>query len=245
MNFTQIFSSYYMRYRGDSNVPTSTDPEYLIGMSFANDAIREWAATPDTLWNELFTSLATNGGDGDTSYVAGKTTYLAPSDLNIPGGYLKVYDPNSTSYFLVPLLQPEQAQIMAPSSSYYYFIGDGGNGYNMVFNPSSNLSTGVSWKFDYVYYKDPTLITDGNSIPQMSDPMFIVNYMLAMRFQNARNWTAFQSFYDGQATTNLQNMVNRNSMGTNYNKWKMQDPTGSGFGRNVPGGKTNGSTFGF
>ena len=252
MNNKQLFTSYYMRYRGDSNIPntsasgTSVDPEYTIFTSFANDAIRQWAAKPDTFWNELWLTLQTNGGDGDTSYVSGKTSYIAPSNFARPGGYLKCYDPaNTSSYFLIPLIQPSEAQIQAPSASYYYFLGDQNNGFTMVFNPSSALATGINWKFDYLYYTTPTYITDDNSIPQMSNPQYIINYALAMRFQNARNWTAFQTFYDGQATQNLQDMVNANDMGTNYNKWRMQDPTGGGFGKNVPGGKTNGSTFGF
>ena len=54
MTWDEIFTAYYSQFRADSDVPSSTDAEYTVGLRMANEAIKYWENYDGTLWNELF-----------------------------------------------------------------------------------------------------------------------------------------------------------------------------------------------
>lgn len=231
MNFQQVFNSYWNKYRGDDSAPGVTDPEWNIALMFANDAIMEWRNTDGVYWNELYDTLQ-NASDGDKTVTTGKLQYQAPSDMDVPGGYLRLYSPTSTAFSLVPVIEPGAAQIQATTSNFAYFTGDPQDGYTLNFNPGV-IDPAANYLMDYVYYKFPRPVNGPSDLPNMRDPMYMVYYMLRERFLNSRNTTGY-STADRQCTGRLANMEIRNAQGSPYNQWSLTDPQGGGFGAPFP-----------
>lgn len=224
MNFSDIFSTYYIEFRADSDVPDITDPEYLMALRFANVAINKWKQVDGVLWNELWTTRA-DADDGDSTIVAGQLDYAAPDDFVYPGGYIRLGGVDQSSQTL-QIYSPEEAQTMR--GTFAYFLGNPADGYTLrLSNVADNLA-GLA--IDYDYYRAPTLMTSGTDIPDMADPYFIVNSMLADRFRGARNFPAYQTA-KRDADQALQSMITRNSMGTPTRGWTIRD-TIPGFGTN-------------
>lgn len=218
MDYDTIFAQYHTLYRGEAQVPDSSDDEYVIGMRFANDAIRRWAYYDDTYWNELFT-VATSGPT-----VAGTSTYSAPANMAQPGGYVKLKNAGITQSH-IPIIEPNEAQNRNDMSRYCYFTGDANNGYTLHLNPAPDTS-GLT--IEYVYYKNPTLITTGTDKPEMSNPDFIVNHMLANRLRNTRN--PYYTTAKRDAENYLGQMKMNNVSGSWSNPWSVPDNSGGVFG---------------
>jgi hypothetical protein len=90
MQFSDIFAAYYIEFRGDSDVPTdTTDPEWIIGMAYCNQAINRWKQVDGVLWNELWTTRNT-ADDGDDTVEVGTLEYETPEDFVMPGGYVRL-----------------------------------------------------------------------------------------------------------------------------------------------------------
>src|ERR1035437_7125603 len=109
MDLQTLFGDYYTQYRGESQTPPATDPEYLIFIRLAREAIARWASYDNTYWKELFTSLQL-APDGDKLIVLGQTTYLTPSDMKEAGGFLRVLDANGNTVRKYPIIEPQEAQ---------------------------------------------------------------------------------------------------------------------------------------
>lgn len=222
MEFSDIFATYYTEFRGDSDVPDTTDPEWAMALRFANVAINRWKQADGVLWNELWTTRSTEE-DGEDAIVAGQTEYEAPADFVYPGGYVRLGGTDQGSQTL-QVYSPEEAQTMG--GTFAYFTGNPSAGYLLhIIDVADNLD-GLA--IDYDYYKGPTLMTRGSDIPEMADPFFIVNSMLADRFRAARNFPAYQTARR-DADQSLQNMITRNAMGTPTRGWTIRD-TVPGFG---------------
>ena len=229
MNTYQLFSSFYRKYRGDAQIPDSTDPEYQIFLGYANDAIQDWRQTDGVLWNELYNTAASS--DAQLVVTPANSKYTAPSDMDFPGGNIKVSSGGGSFSSLVPVIEPYEALAQATVSNYSYFTGDPNNGFTLNYSVSG-LPNGT-FTIDYPYYKLPITLVSQNDIPEMRDPMFIVWYALRERLENSRN--SLWQKADENANKCLQQMVIRNAMGTNYNGWTIQDSQGGGFGSSVLG----------
>ena len=120
MQFDEIFTAYYSLYRADSDVPTSGDDEYTVGMRLANEAINRWANYDGTYWRELFTTLQTDGG-GDQTITSGVSVYKAPANFREAGGFVKVLDSDGTTRATFPIIEPQEAQFKDDNASYCYF----------------------------------------------------------------------------------------------------------------------------
>lgn len=120
MTFDEIFQAYYSEFRADSDVPTSTDDEYTVGMRLANEAINRWANYDGMYWRELFTTLQTDGG-GTQTISTGVTDYLVPFSFKEAGGFVKVKDSNGNELQRYPIIEPQEAQFMGDQSTYCYF----------------------------------------------------------------------------------------------------------------------------
>jgi hypothetical protein len=223
MNYNEIFQQYYNLYRAEATTPDSTDDEYVIGMRFANDAIRRWASYDNTMWKELF-GKSTDDGNGQTT-TAGTTDYDGPDDLRDLGGYIILRNTDGTINKRIPVLDPQQGQFRGESSNYAYFTGDPGNGYTIHFN-SAPTESGLTIDFDY--YKKPTLITSGSSKPQMSNPDFIVDHMLANRYRASRN--PYYGTAKRDAENKLAQMKMENDSGSWSNPWVIPDNSGTVWG---------------
>lgn len=120
MNFSEIFTAYYSQFRADSDIPTSTDDEYTVGMRLANEAVNRWANYDGTYWKDLFTTLQSDGG-GTQTISTGVTTYLAPGNFREAGGFVKVKDATGNEVQRYPIVQPEEVQFKDTASNYCYF----------------------------------------------------------------------------------------------------------------------------
>ena len=228
MDFDDIFTAYYRQYRAEADVPASTDDEYTIALSLANEAVNHWRTYDNTLWKELFVNLQ-DSGEGVT--VATSTTqYDAPEDFARGGGHVKVLDSNGKTVQTYPVIGPEDVQFKGDNDTYAFFSGNPVDNYVLNINPSpASTSSLVGKSIDYWYYKKPTEFAQGSDITEMSDPYFIVHRMLANRFRASRN-----PHYDDakqDAENALSKMKMDNESGDWSNPWTRQDRSGTAWGR--------------
>jgi hypothetical protein len=223
MQFSDIFATYYTEFRGDSDVPTDlTDPEWLMAIRFANVAINKWKQVDGVLWSELWTTRST-ADDGDATVVANQLEYEAPGDFVLPGGYIRLGGGDQSTQRL-QVYSPEEAQTRG--GMFAYFTGNPAEGYILHLSAVADNIAGMA--IDYDYYRAPTEISASDDIPDMADPYFIIDSMLADRFRAARNFPAYQTA-KRDADQRLQNMITRNAMGTPTRGWTIRD-TVPGFG---------------
>lgn len=226
MTFTQIFAAYYALFRADSDVPTSTDDEYTVGMNLANEAINYWKAYDNTYWKELYDTNQLDG-TGAQTIVTGQKTYTAPTNFSEAGGFVKIVNSDGNTVQRYPIVEPNEVQFQGDNSDYCYFTGDSISGYTLNLNPapSSNLN---GLDIDYVYYKNPTNFTTGTDVTEMANPYFIVHRMLAMQFRASRNPYYGSALKDSENTIRVMQLTNNS--GNWANTPSMTDNSGSAFG---------------
>lgn len=231
MTFAEIFTQYYTLYRGQgTNIPVYGSREYTIGIQLANSAIKKWERADGTLWRELQVRLQT-ASDGDKTLSTGVTSYDAPSDMRKPPAFIRASLASST--FDIPVIDPEEKDRMADLSTYAYFEGGANSGYTMHIT-SSLASQHDGWDIDYVYTKKATLLTTtptpAATKVEMSDPTFIIQEMLSIRYQQSRN--AYFKIAKNEANTALQNMKIENNSGTHGKPWTLASQ--GGWGKTTP-----------
>lgn len=226
MTFNQIFAAYYALFRADSDVPTSTDDEYTVGMNLANEAINYWKAYDNTYWKELYDTNQLDG-TGAQTIVTGQKTYTAPTNFSEAGGFVKIVNSDGNTVQRYPIVEPNEVQFQGDNSDYCYFTGDSISGYTLNLNPapSSNLN---GLDIDYVYYKNPTNFTTGTDVTEMANPYFIVHRMLAMQFRASRNPYYGSALKDSENTIRVMQLTNNS--GNWANTPSMTDNSGSAFG---------------
>lgn len=233
MDYDTIFQEYYTQYRAEALTPPSTDDEYIIGMRLANSAIRRWASYDDTFWQNLYTTSILNSTGGVVTTTSGVSTYACPTAMQQPGGYVKLLSLDGTTQSHIPVYSSQEVQFMNDSAKFAYFTGNPNSGFTLTLNSAPD-QTGLS--ILYVYYKKPTLITTGTDKPDMSNPDFIVNHMLANRFRASRNP------YYGTAKRDAENMLAQmkmeNDSGSPSNPWIVPDRSGTVWGSDL-GSKWN------
>lgn len=231
MTFAEIFTEYYTLYRGQgTNIPTFGDREFTIGIQLANSAIKKWERGDGTLWRELQVRLQT-ASDGVKTVSTGVTSYAAPTDMRKPPAAVRMT--LGDAGFDVPVIEPQEKDQMTDDSTYAYFEGSANTGYTMKI-PTGLASQHDGWAMDYVYTKKATLIPttpDPSAVEvEMSDPTFIIQEMLAIRYQQSRN--PYFKIAKGEANTALQNMKIENNSGTYGKPWKLTDQ--GGWGKTTP-----------
>lgn len=227
MTFEQIFEAYYNLYRTEAETPGSDDDEYTVALRLANEAINRWENYDNTYWKELFSTVLTGTGGGESTLVAGTKEYSAPSDMREPGGFVQVFNAQGAKQSSYPILEPQDAQFKNDASRYAYFTGDSQNGFTLHLNPAPSTSE-EGLTFDYVYYRKATAIEGADSIVEMTDPYFIVHRMLANRFRGSRN--PYYGAAKQDAENSLQMMKMNNDSGTWANPWKLADNSGTNWG---------------
>lgn len=230
MTFDDIFQAYYTVFRADSDVPTSTDDEYTVGLRLANEAINYWKAYDSTYWKELFTTLQSSTQTVPaltTTISTGVTTYTAPTDFSEAGGFVKIINSDGNVVQKYPIKEPQEVQFLGDDSDYCYFTGDPANGYVLHLNPSPT-SNYNGMDIDYVYYKNPTELTTGTSTTEMSNPYFIVHRMLAQQFRASRNPYYSSALKDSENT--IRTMQLSNNSGNWANPPTMTENSGSQWG---------------
>ena len=227
MTLDQLFAAFYTQYRVEATTPLSTDPEYIIFTSLANEAINRWAHYDNTFWKELFDTAQVDGS-ADLTITSGTVQYTAPDNMQEAGGFIRLYDTNGVTQRRIPILEPQDAQFKSDLMSYAYFTGDSNNGFLLNLNPVPDTAI-LGLNIDYVYYKKPTLLVSGNDVPEMSEPYFIVHRALASRFRGSRN--PYYGAAKDDAEDVLKTMQLTNNSGNWSDPWKLADNSGSVWGR--------------
>lgn len=232
MDLDLLFQQYYFQYRTEAQTPASSDDEYVIFTGLANEAINRWANYDNTFWKELNSTLQTDGS-GALTLQSGVTSYAAPTNMRVAGGYIRVFDSTGTTKRRIKIIEPQDVQWQSDLGHYAYFTGDPNNGFTLHINPAPD-STMNGLSMDYLYYKTPTLLAGGSDTPEMSQPYFIVHRALANRFRGSRN--PFYAAAKSDAEDTLKTMKMENDSGSWADPWRLADHTGGTFGTSVGGG---------
>lgn len=230
MTFNEIFTAYYSQFRADSDIPTSTDDEYTVGLRLANEAINRWENYDNTFWEELFTTLQSSTQTLPVlvdTIATGVQTYDCPTDFKQAGGFVKILDASGNTVTSYAIIEPQEIQFMQDGASYCYFTKavSGAFTLNLSTAPEARLN---GLRIDYVYYKQPTLFTTGTDTTEMADPYFIVHRMLANQFRAARN--PYYTSAKADAENALKQMQMKNNSGTWANPWAQSDNSGTVWG---------------
>lgn len=226
MDFDDIFEQYYTLYRAETETPASTDDEYIIARRLSSEAINRWANYDGTYWKELFTDTATTSTGATLTIATGDSTYAAPTSMREAGGYVKIKD-GAVTIQNIPIIEPHEAQFKSEDAVYAYFTGNPNAGFTLHLNPApgAELNGKTLW---YMFYKKPTLVSTGTDTPEMADPYFIVNRMLAQRFRVSRNPYYTSALRDAEDCLKMMKMDN--DSGSWANPWKLPDNSGSIWG---------------
>ena len=212
MNWAEIFNLYYTLYRLEAQVPDASDDEYAIALRLSREAIDRWSRYEDTFWSELYAVAAlTTDGTG---------TYTAPTNMLKPAGQIQIGNRH------VAIIDPNEAQFQGAQSRYAFFTGNSSSGYTLNLNPATNTA---GQPISFLYFKKPTQMVNAASVPDMSNPEYIVHRMLAMRFRGSRNWTAYQTALRDSEDI-LKTMKLENDTGTAANPFSLPDRSGAVFG---------------
>jgi hypothetical protein len=120
LSFDDIFTAYYSLFRADSDIPTSADDEYTVGMRLANEAVNYWANYDGTYWKELFDTNQ-NDASGTQTITTGTTIYSAPTNFREAGGFVRVKDSNGNDLMRYPIIEPHEAQFKDTDANFCYF----------------------------------------------------------------------------------------------------------------------------
>lgn len=234
MNFDTIFKEYYTLFRGRAtSFPTYGDREFSVAIQFANNAIRKWERADGQLWRELIDTAQQQStaiwANDQRTVIAGQLNYTAPSNMRKPPAFIWFFDGNNQ--VRINCIEPQDVQHYPELSAVCYFSGSATKGF--VLHIGQVLSEQYEGSgIDFVYYKNATLFSTtadpSTEIPEMSDPNFIIQDMLASRYTNTRNGFGL-NVSKKEATTALANMKIENNSGV-YSNAEMLKQYGSGWG---------------
>lgn len=178
MTESDIIDIVYAEYENDNDTWDSSSSEYLTARALSKAAIRRWEYLEGTKWPELFTKTA-GAADGTLTTTAGTYTYTCPTNMRLPpttDDYVRLIDSagQASVYIIVPLTKVPQ--LNSSDEKFCYFTGNQTTGFTLNFNPRLTLTTGET--IAYEYYKRATYLTSTTSSTEMSNPMYIVHYIL-------------------------------------------------------------------
>lgn len=226
MTLEALFAIYYTLYRTEADTPNTSDDEFIIFKALTTEAITRWANYDNTFWKELYQTLQVEQ-DGDLTVTLGTTDYNTPANMRIAGGYIRLFDDNGTTKVRIPIIEPQEAQFKSDTTRYAFFTGDPQNGFTLHLNPEPDEAI-AGLNMDYVYYKIPDTLDTVSSLPQMTQPMFIVHRCLANRFRGSRN--PYYQTAKNDAEDVLRTMQLENNSGNWSNPWKLADNSSGRFG---------------
>jgi len=205
-------------YESDSTAPSSGDEDYTVWTALINVAIGIWENEEGVLWDELFVKLD-DASDGDKTASAGDYSYDCPSDFVFPSSsYVWIGDnTNKTPYKVIK--QTELQLYENNSGNWCYFIR--GSSPTLEFNPNCTVLAGT---IRYNYYKYATKMTAGTDVFEMTDPMFVVYYVLSELKKDEGDTTA-----GAIASQKLEAMRVKNTMVGEFQDNSLQNETEPGF----------------
>lgn len=173
MTLTQLQNYIHSLYQGDADYPDSGDEEWTQRLVLILAAIGAWDNEKGILWNELWVTLA-DAADGDKTTAANTLTYSAPTDFRFPGGFVVTGSGGTRKEWEV--VKPERAnEFIGTSAAKVYFTGNAKIGYTLHFCTQPTAGETI----DYPYYKTPFEPSTEAHIVEMSDPWFIVYFVIS------------------------------------------------------------------
>jgi hypothetical protein len=176
---SEIIDQVYSLYENDDTTWSSSSSEYLTARRYSKAAIRRWEYLEGVRWPELWTKLS-SALDGDKTVTADDYDYTCPTDMRVPpqpGEYVRI----GGNYFeIIPLTKV--GQMDESTDRFVYFSGNEKTGFTMNVNPKVVLTTGDA--IAYEYYRRATYFTSTTSTTEMSNPFFIVHYILSRLYKN-------------------------------------------------------------
>ena len=226
LNEQQILLQTHVRYEGSvSSAPSSSDDDYLVRRTLANEAIARWANAEGTLWNELWTPSA--GATGAVTTIATNTTiYALPSNFLFLGGYVRLIDSNGNPTYYKKVDTYIQDLHDADTPGLVYVTGNANSGYNLNFFPGLNntfpSTADIGKTIKYEYYKTPNYFGNPTDVPEMSDPWMIVHYVLAALYVQDSNYEQADKEW-AIAEGLLKEMQTKNMMGSWMQDKRVED----------------------
>jgi hypothetical protein len=220
-----LFQAYWSLYRGESEIPASTDPEYTIALRLFNEGINHWETYDGTAWKELYAQFKDEEG---TTVSTGTTDYDAPGNFKKEEGDVKVLDANDKILQKYPVVDIREVQFQADGATYAYFSGNPTNGHVLHLSPAPTSALNGN-RIDYPYTKKATELVNSTDVPEMSDPYFLVHRALANRFRSTRNPYADDAKQDAENA--LGKMKLDNDGGTVGDPASRKDHSGSSWGQ--------------
>jgi hypothetical protein len=190
-----------VQYTNSTDTPVFNDDDWNLRTALINSAISYWESQENVEWNQLWT----NGGTTPTTVTASTTSYALPTSFRKCGDYVRIILP-SGSKATIELIDPKDRDtyINTPTNKAYITGKPGAYVLNTLWTPATgDAYTGGTWDIDY--YKYATSLSAASDIPDMSNPMFIVHYVVAKLFQtqSPTNYT----IHNNLAIDALENMM--------------------------------------
>jgi hypothetical protein len=223
MTLTEVLQEIHVLIEKDTDYPTASEEDYLVRLALVNSAIRIWENEEGILWNELFASLA-DASDGDDTTEVGVSSYDCPTDFKFPLGYLRI----GTTPTFYNLMKLENIQIHDgdTSSQYWYITGNANSTYVYHINPTPTSVDTIQFE----YYKTATLMEDGDDVIEMSDPQFVVYWVVGELMKEEDPGLAAD--YRQIALAKLRGMKTRNIMPASWQDNQIDDfYQGNDFGK--------------
>lgn len=216
MTEAQLQQAIHSLYEGDTDVPSEGEEDYTVRTRLMNAAINRWEHEDGILWNELKVDL-TDAADGDKTTSDGTLVYDCPTDFKFIEGYVRLVDSGDSTYFTV--VPAEKLQLFDnEDKKICSIIGNPKDGYDLKFLDDPD----GAYTIKYSYYKNADTLSATTDVPEMSDPYFIVYFVLSRLYENDnRLGLATKSFQEAEAR--LRQMRARNMQSGWYQDSRVED----------------------
>lgn len=190
-----------VQYTNSTDTPTVGDDDWNLRTSLINSGISYWESQENIEWNELWT----NGGTTPTTVTAGTTSYALPTNFRKCGEYIRIIKTDGVKD-TIQLIDPADRDKYINTPTYKAYISGKPGAYilNLLWTPSAS-DVYIGGTFDIDYYKYATALSGASDIPDMSNPMFLVHWVVSKLFQtqSPTNYT----IHNNLAIDALQNMI--------------------------------------
>lgn len=241
LTYQQIVNAIQLQTLNDPNPPGSTTQEYqTYTQLIANLAIPTWENERNVLWNELWVDEPNY-----TTIVVSQPDIALPPDFKfIGGGYVRLTYTGSTSAapriraFPVKML-PEIELNPMQNLPEFYIYGNVQNGFFLKLGwipqtGAAEIGAQLSFRY-YKYANTPVLnssyvLQNPSDVPEMSDPNFII-YKVSAAVSAANFNMQLYQIQEDKANYSLKNMIQANTMASNFMDDYIKDVDGLTGGR--------------
>jgi hypothetical protein len=176
MTILEALQSFHRQYEGNTDYPDSSSEDFVTRLEKANGAIGQWEKKlfEGIFWKELFTphsAVTTMDSQSD-----------AAENFLFPGSSLYI---GSIEY---KFCRPELARkkIKEDQNARIFWVTGTSGAYKININPAPGIGVAV----EYDYYRKAFRFNGSESTQiEMSDPEFVVHWMLAQIFTDDENTT--------------------------------------------------------